>query len=139
MESGNSPTGNKPTASPLTGRLTEAEREALRQRAAQAREAASAAIERYGLLAARSRERLNATEQRLVAMEATLETVRQSVQRYAQLMKALEIPPERVLSLMKETVREQLPHPEREVETAALAESVVTWCIQGYYFNTPAA
>ena len=72
-------------------------------------------------------------------MAATLDMVRESVQRYAQLMKALEIPPERVVSLIKETVREQLPHPEREVDTAALAERVVTWCIEGYYFTSPAA
>lgn len=139
MESGNSLTGDMPNALPLSGRLTEAEREALRQRAAQARAAAAAAIERYVLLVAQSRQRLDTNTEMLVAIDATREMLRQSVQRYAQFMKALETPPERVLALVKETVRRQLSHPEQEEETKALAEHVVTWCIEAYYLGSPAA
>ena len=141
MESGNSPSSdgaNVPRTSG-TGRLTEAEREALRQRAAQARAAAALAIERYVLLRAQAQQRLEVTAQRLVAIEATREMLQDSVQRYAQLMKALEIPPERVLSLVNETLQEQLPHPEQEEETRALAENVVTWCIEAYFLESSAA
>ena len=65
--------------------------------------------------------------------------VRDSVERYAQLMKALGTPPELMLSLVKETLRQQVPHPEYEQDTKALVEHVITWCIEAYYFSSPAA
>ena len=138
MESGNSPSNAPPSAA---GRLTDAERQAMRERSAQARAATSAAIERYAVLLARSRQRLAVSAEMCVAIDATRETLRESVQRYAQLLKALDTSPEHMLGLVKETLREQLPHPEAEEATKVLAENVVTWCIEGYYQNrdSPAA
>ena len=141
MEHGCSPSDVAPGLSlaSATGRPTDAERQALHERAAQARVAASEAIEHYVVLLAQSRNRLKMTEQQLVTVAATRAMVRDSVQRYAQLMKALATPPERMLFLVKETLRQQLPHPEYEDETKALVENVVTWCIEAYYVSSPAA
>lgn len=91
------------------------------------------------MLMEQSRERLTMSEKRLVAIEATRDMLRDSVQRYALLMKALDTPPERMLRLVKETLAEQLPHPEREEETLALFRNVISWCIEAYYENPPAA
>ena len=118
---------------------TEVERQALSELAAQALATASDSIERFAAVLARSRHQLHAAEQRLAAIDATRETVRQSVQRYTRLMRALESPPERVLSLVKETLRQQVTHPEQAAETLELAEDVVTWCIEAYYDGLPAA
>ena|SRR5690242_18783304 len=137
MENGYSPGDMTPPTA--TGRLTEAERRALRERTAQARAAASVALESYAMLLAQSRHCLTFSEERLVAIEATREMLRESVRRYALLMKALDTPPERMLRLVKEALAEQLPHPEREEETLALFRNAVTWCIEAYYDNPPAA
>ena len=40
--------------------------------------------------------------------------------------------------LVKETVAEQLPHPEREEDTLALLQNVVSWCIEAYYSSRAA-
>ena len=111
----------------------------MRARAAQARAATAEAIAHYAALLTRSRARLAATERALVEAEAVREMVRQSVQRYTVLMKALDASPEHVLRLVKETVAEQLPHPEREDATLELSASVVTWCIEAYYDSSSAA
>ena len=119
--------------------MTEAERQSLRERAAQARAAASEAIEHYVVLLAQSRDRLKMTEQQLVTVDPTRVMLRQSVQRYTQLLKALDTPPERMLSLVKETLRQHVEYPDGEDETKALVENVITWCIEAYYFGAPAA
>lgn len=111
----------------------------MHDRAAQARAAASEAIERYAGLLAQSQRRINVTTHRILAIEATRDMFRESLERYAFLMKALGTPPERMLRLIKETVAEHVPHPEREKETHALLENAVTWSIEAYYGAPPAA
>lgn len=122
-----------------TGRLAAAECHGVHERAAQARAAASEAIERYVILLEQSQRRANVTAHILLATEATREMFRESLERYAQLMKALGTPPERMLRLVKDAVTEHVPHPEREKETHALLENAVTWCIEAYYGAPPAA
>ena len=137
MHNFNSPDDAAPP-SPATGRLSEAERRALRERAAQARAAATEAIARYVALMAQSRQRLATVTRNSTAVSATLDMLRQSVQRYA-LLKANDTPPERMLRLVKEVLAEKLPHSEHEADTRALVEGVVTWCIEAYYADSPAA
>lgn len=134
MQSGDS---RMPASS--TGELAEAEYRALCERIEQARAAASQAIAQYATLLAHARHEIAQRDQALVAIDATREMIRQSVHRYATLMRALEISPERTLRLVKETVIEQLPHPQHEIETNALMRNVVTWCIEAYYGKSPAA
>lgn len=140
MENGNARSkAPDPPPAITPGRLTELELHALHERAAQARAAASAAVAHYAALLGESRHRLAATGRTLVSIDATREMVRQSVQRYVVSMKALGTPPETTLRLVKETVAEHMPHPEREDATRALSASVVTWCIEAYYDSSPAA
>lgn len=122
-----------------TGRLTDAEHHGMHERAAAARAAASEAIERYAILVTQSKRRINMTTQRLLAMDATRELIRESLERYVQLMKVIGTPPERMLRLVKDAVAEHVPHPEREKETHALLENAVTWSIEAYYRTPPAA
>jgi hypothetical protein len=137
MDNGCSP-GDPPSPAP-TGRLSEDERHVMRARAAQARAATAEAIAHYTVLLTRTRSRLATTERTLVETEAIREMVRQSVERYAALMKALDTPPEHVLRVLKQTVAEELPHPEREEATLELTANVVTWCIEAYYSGSSAA
>ena len=123
----------------FTGRLSESERRALRERAAQARAAATEAITHYAILLEGTRTGCANSERTFKAVAATREMLRDSVQRYSVLLKSLDTPPERALRLVKEAVTERLHHPEREEETRSLLESVVVWCIEAYYGSPPAA
>jgi len=136
MQKGNAP---DPPSSQGSERLIDQERQALYERAAAAHAAAAEAVACYAALFEQSRHGPAASEPPRVAIEATREMVRRSVQQYVVSMKALGTPPETTLRLVKETVAAQLTHPERDDATRALSNSVVTWCIQAYYENLPAA
>ena len=140
MESGHSSNGSSRKPSPArTGNLTETELQALHERAAQARAVAAEALAHYWVLLEQTQQRVKMSEQRLLAFEAMREMLRQSLQRYAQVMKALDTPSERTLWLVRETLTEQLPDPEREESTKDLVESVLSWCVEAYQFDSPAA
>ncbi|HEY2377363.1 MAG TPA: hypothetical protein VGH98_15405 [Gemmatimonadaceae bacterium] len=137
-----SPSLNTASGTPsraAAGRLTETERQALRARTAQARAAASEAVSHYAVILATSRHRIDVLSRKRVEIVAIREMLQESVQRYASLLKTLDTPPERALRLVKETVVEHVPHPERAEETRALLETVVNWCIEAYYGSSPAA
>ena len=109
------------------------------ERAAQAQAAASEAITHCAALQAESHRQLDAASRVLVLIDATREMLRQSVQRCALLMKALDVPPVGALRLVQDTVaKEVLP----SVEAAAarrLVDDVTAWWLEAYYDISPAA
>ena len=111
----------------------------LRERAAQALAAASEAAAHYSVLLEVSAQQLAAIEGTRVEVDATREMLRQSVQRYAVLMKSLDTSPERTLSLVNETVQEELSPSERSPETLAVLAEVVSLCIDAYHDTSSAA
>ena len=140
MESGHSSNGSSRNPSPApTGNLTETELQTLHERAAQARAVAAEALAHYKVLLDQTQQRVKMSEQRLLAFEAMREMLRQSVQRYAQVMKALDTPSDRTLCFVRETLTEQLPDSERAEATKDLVESVLAWCVEAYQFDSPAA
>ena len=140
MASSNSPndTSDQPSRE-FTGALTQDERQALRERSEQARAAAAEAITNLTALFLRSRSQLDAMSRHREVIDATRAMLRESVERYAVLLRTLDTPPERVIRLVKETVAEQISHPELHDETGPIMENVVRWCIEAYYGSSPAA
>lgn len=109
------------------------EREALRERSEQARAAAAEALAHLTALFLRSRSQFDALARNREGIDATRSMLRESVERYAVLLRTLQTPPERVIRLVKETVAEQIMHPQLHDETGPLMDEVVKWSIQAYY------
>lgn len=119
-----------PSRNPPT-RMSPVERQATGQRAIDASAAASKAAARCASLS------LDAPRDTLVSDEAyapllvAREELEATVRGYARLLRVLGTPPERMLLLLKETVRERVPS--HGVEARAIMEDVVRWGVKAYY------
>ena len=118
-------------ASSESPRLTADERNALVLRAEEARQRARAAAGRCARLLEDSEKHiLDATRIReeLAGVRVQLE---ESVRTYAQLLRRVDLPPERALVLVKDVVSLEIIS--AGSERRALTEAVTRWCIAAYY------
>jgi hypothetical protein len=109
--------------------LTDQQRRELASRAGSARLASAQAAVRH----AKSVGVEDATNERAVATRAVL---RSSIGEYVVLLRQLDTPPERMLSLVKSLVRESVASVIDQQETRLLLQSVVVWCVEAYYGTT---
>jgi hypothetical protein len=111
-------------------------REHVRATLASARQTLAAARERHArarLLLSRSAARLEQGERTVQQSLAARAQLRASVTAYVRCLRAEQLPPERVLVLVKSAVRDDTP-PELDVADAReLMEDVVRWSIEAYY------
>ena len=115
-----------------TGRLSEDERDALRARARQARsDAAAAAAVLYASMSAEVARLQGASDRQHAALLASRQDLEAATSQFARLLKALDTPPERALTLLKEAVAESVP--QHNQEGRAIMEDVVRWGVRAFY------
>ena len=112
-------------------RLTADERDALRARTAQARESAVAAAERCASLAVEVARVRSASDGRHAAFSAARQDLEATTGEFARLLKLLDTPPERALSLLKDAVTERVPL--HTLEGRAIMDDVVRWGVSALY------
>jgi hypothetical protein len=112
-------------------RLTGDERTALRERAERARADAVGAAQRCVCLAAEVARLKSASDGRYAALSAARHELEETTSRFARLLKLLDTPPERAVTLLKEAVTEHVPL--HSPEGRAIMEDVVRWGVRAFY------
>jgi hypothetical protein len=112
-------------------RLTGDEPTALRERAERARAEAVAAAQRCVCLAAEVARLKSASDGKHAALSAARHELEETTSRFARLLKLLDTPPERAVTLLKEAVTEHVPLHGREGR--AIMEDVVRWGVRAFY------
>jgi hypothetical protein len=111
-------------------RLSEGERDALREHAGRARTDAAAAAARYASLSAEV-ARLEGSEGKRGALSAARQDLEATTSDFARLLRLLDTPPERALTLLKEAVNERVA--QHSPEGRAVMEDVVRWGVRAFY------
>jgi len=103
----------------------------LSDRAAACRDVARAAAERYVRICRQCQITIEASHELRAAAQTLREQLRDSVRTYALELRRDEVLPERVIVLMKTTIRES--DAVRDQNHRAVVEDVVRWAVDAYY------
>ena len=114
-----------------TARLSGDDRNALRERTERARADAAAAAARYASLAVEVARLTSASEGRHAALLAARDELEATTSQFTRLLKLLDTPPERALTMLKAAVTERVPL--HTPEGCAIMEDIVRWGVQAFY------
>lgn len=124
-------------ALPESERLSAEERRELREHASMVRAQAQAAAQRCAELAKQQHTRVSHVDTLTEAFDQTMAELRARMRQFGEALRALDTPPHRAISQLKNAVNEVVPP--QEAITQGVREDAVRWGILAYYGESDAA